>query len=89
MAVPRVTTKGQVTIPRAIRSAMDIEAGDGVIFRIEGQSVVMVPVKRRCLSALYGALPVKRPSPGIDEERRIAREHIAKRAMGVTAHNDD
>jgi AbrB family looped-hinge helix DNA binding protein len=89
MAVPRVTIKGQVTIPRAIRSAMDIEAGDGVIFRIEGQHVVMVPVKRRSLRELYGALPVKKLSPGIEEERRIAREHIARHVMGGTENNDD
>ena len=30
--MPRVTTKGQVTIPKAIREALGIEPGDEVVF---------------------------------------------------------
>jgi antitoxin PrlF len=85
MSVPRVTVKGQVTIPRAIRSAMNIQAGDAMVFMIEGERIVMVPIKRQSLTSLYGSLPVKKPSPGIDEERRIAREQIARHALGDDA----
>ena len=38
MDVPaRVSSKGQITIPRAVREALTIEEGDEVIFRVEGQ----------------------------------------------------
>lgn len=30
--MPRITTKGQVTIPKAIRDALGIEPGDEIIF---------------------------------------------------------
>ncbi len=82
MAVPRVTTKGQVTIPRAVRSAMDIEPGDGVVFMIEDERVLMVPVKRRLLTELRGSLHVGKRL-GIEEERRLAREQMAARAEAV------
>ena len=88
MAVPRVTVKGQVTIPRAVRSAMGIKAGDGVIFVIEGERVVLVPVRHRSLTELRGALRVDKRLD-FNEERRIAREHVVQHATGVAPNNDD
>jgi AbrB family looped-hinge helix DNA binding protein len=32
----RVTSKGQVTVPKAVREALGISEGDDVIFRVEG-----------------------------------------------------
>lgn len=37
----RVTTKGQVTIPKAVREALKIEAGDHIVFRVEGSRAVL------------------------------------------------
>ena len=37
----RVSSKGQVTIPRAVREALTIEEGDQVIFRVEGQRAIL------------------------------------------------
>ncbi len=31
-AIARITTKGQVTIPRAIRKALGLDQGDRVVF---------------------------------------------------------
>jgi len=84
MAMARVTIKGQVTIPRAIRSRMGIKAGDSVFFVLEGDRVVLVPIKRRSLTELFGSLPVERPFPGRDEERRVVQEHVARHVMGET-----
>jgi antitoxin PrlF len=86
MAVTRVTMKGQVTIPRAIRSAMGIKPGDGVMFVLEGDRVVMVPIKRRSLTELRGVFKVdKRMSH--EEERRAAQEHVVQHVMGI-GHDD-
>ena len=84
----RVTTKGQVTIPSTIRSAMNIEAGDSVIFRVEGNEVVMIPVKRKSLTELYGVFHVDKRLD-FAEERRIAQEHVANHVMGVLEDDDD
>jgi antitoxin PrlF len=37
----RVTSKGQVTVPKAVREALGIKAGDEVVFRVEGNRAVL------------------------------------------------
>ncbi len=39
--MPRVTQKGQVTIPRQIRLMMSIKTGDEVSFAVENNKVVL------------------------------------------------
>lgn len=39
--MPRVTQKGQVTIPRQIRSMLSIKTGDEVIFEMHKDNVVL------------------------------------------------
>ena len=89
MAVARVTAKGQITIPRSVRSALDIGAGDGVIFVVEGKRAVLVPVKRQTLTELYGAFPATRPFPGTEEVRRVVRTHVAQHVLGTGDAKDD
>ena len=45
----KVTTKGQVTIPQEIRERLGIQPGNEVEFRIEGNKVRLVPVRRKQL----------------------------------------
>lgn len=42
----RVTTKGQVTIPREIREQLNIRPGTEVEFSVDGNSVRLVPTRR-------------------------------------------
>ncbi len=37
----RVTSKGQVTIPKAVRDSLGIETGDHIVFRVEGSRAVI------------------------------------------------
>lgn len=39
--MPRVTQKGQVTIPRQIRMMLSIETGDEVIFEMDKNNIVL------------------------------------------------
>jgi len=39
--MPRVTQKGQVTIPRPIRSMLGLNTGDEVIFEMEKNKIVL------------------------------------------------
>lgn len=75
MALARVTTKGQVTIPASICKALDIEEGDQLLFElVEGAEARLRVVKHRSLMDLYGALPATRPFPG----KQAVREDIGK-----------
>jgi antitoxin PrlF len=40
-AAARVTSKGQVTVPKAVRDALGIMQGDQVVFRVEGNRAVL------------------------------------------------
>ena len=40
-AAAKMTSKGQVTVPKVVRDALGIEAGDVVVFRVEGKRAVL------------------------------------------------
>ena len=76
MDVPaRVSSKGQITIPRAVREALTIEEGDEVIFRVEGQRAILA--RSPDLIQLAGSVSVPAPKRGtpwddvLRETRRI------------------
>ena len=37
----RMTSKGQITVPKAVRDALGIGEGDQVVFRVEGTRAVL------------------------------------------------
>ena len=40
-AAAKVTSKGQVTLPKVVRNALGIKEGDEIIFRVEGSRAVL------------------------------------------------
>ena len=40
-AAAKVTSKGQVTIPKVVRHALGLSRGDEVVFRVEGNRAVL------------------------------------------------
>ena len=83
MALARVTTKGQVTIPAEVRKALDIGEGDDLLFEVveAGEARIRV-LKRRRLSDLYGALPATRPYPGKEAVRTEVGQGLGERLAG-------
>ncbi len=80
--VARITGKGQVQVPRAVRQRMGAEIGDDLIFVVTDEGKVVVEVlKRARLSELGGSLPTGRPFPGIDEEEAVVRQRVARRTV--------
>ena len=74
MDVPaRVSSKGQITIPRAVREALTIEEGDEVIFRVEGKRAILA--RSPDLIQLAGSVSVPAPKRGTpwDEVLRETR----------------
>lgn len=37
----RISSKGQVTVPKAVRDALGLGEGDDVVFRVEGDRAVL------------------------------------------------
>jgi antitoxin PrlF len=52
----RVTSKGQVTVPKAVREALGIQEGDEVLFRVEGSRAVLA--RTPDFLSLAGSIPV-------------------------------
>jgi AbrB family looped-hinge helix DNA binding protein len=40
-ASARVTSKGQITVPKAVRDALGLKQGDHIVFRVEGNRAVL------------------------------------------------
>jgi antitoxin PrlF len=40
-AAAKLTSKGQVTVPKAVRDALGLKEGDEIIFRVEGNRAVL------------------------------------------------
>ncbi|MBA3309339.1 MAG: AbrB/MazE/SpoVT family DNA-binding domain-containing protein [Nocardioidaceae bacterium] len=40
-AAARVSSKGQVTVPKVVREALGVEEGDQIVFRVEGNRAVL------------------------------------------------
>lgn len=64
----RITAKGQVTIPAAVRRALDLAQGDEVIFELEpGPGVPKAQVRKAAdFIALAGSVPVPAEWSGAD-----------------------
>ncbi len=71
----RLTSKGQVTIPRSVREALGLTTGDEVLFRVDEARAVMA--KTEDFLDLAGTVPVpaeKRGTPWTEVLRRTHRD---------------
>ena len=69
----RITSKGQVTIPAAVREQVGLRPGDEIAF--EPRTLRFAPVPRAKLSDLYGIFAPARPTRAWSRERE--REAVA------------
>ncbi len=72
MVRARLSSKGQLTIPVAIRRRYGLDSGDEVEFIAEEKGTYLVPIKRKSLMDLYGAIKVDKPWLGMAKAREIA-----------------
>lgn len=80
-SMAKLTSKGQVTIPRSVRKYLKVDTGSMLIFEVENDRVVVRPA--RTLHDLAGVLKGRGPK-GKDFEamRRAAKAHVSRRVMG-------
>ncbi len=68
MELAKITTKGQITIPLAIRKILGVKDGDKVVFAQEGNKVVMMNASVEAL------IEAQKEFEGVAEELGIKNE---------------
>ena len=68
-----ITSKGQTTVPAAIRRALGLKAGDRIVYEVHGDSVVIRTQPKAM--AVFGALkpPVGKAGISFADERELSR----------------
>ncbi len=88
MVVARITSKGQVTIPKQVREQLGIDAGDELDFRIEGGRLEVRPIRRRRLSDFWGVFPVPKALDFSEERARAFRDQTRRLAEPDSAGDE-
>jgi AbrB family looped-hinge helix DNA binding protein len=73
-----VTSKGQITIPKAVREALGITEGDEVVFRVEQHRAVLARTPNLLDLAGTVEVPATRRGATWDEVRGVTREVRAR-----------
>ena len=56
MILSKISSKGQITLPRKVRQALHLELGDRVLFLVDGEIVTLQPVATCTARSLAGSL---------------------------------
>ena len=73
----KMTSKGQVTVPKAVREALGLQVGDEVVFRVEGNHAVLARIPD--FLSLGGSIRV--PAA----KRNVAWDEVIRRTRSVRA----
>ena len=78
----RLTSKGQLTVPKPVRDALGLKEGDRVLFRVEGERAIVA--RTPDLLSLAGTVPVPSEKRGVPWEE-VRRRTRRGRAGGADA----
>ena len=78
-AAAKLTSKGQVTVPKSVREALGLKEGDHVVFRVEGRRAVLARTPDFLDLAGTIAVPAARRNATWDEVVRQTRAARAAR----------
>ena len=78
METARITAKGQITIPKKVRTRMAVDAGDRLAFKLDDDGGVRIVPLRHPMKPLRGFLAEYATGRRVDDER--VREALRRRA---------
>ncbi|MGZ5432100.1 MAG: AbrB/MazE/SpoVT family DNA-binding domain-containing protein [Thermoanaerobaculia bacterium] len=85
MSEATITSKGQITVPKEVRKALNVQEGDVLDFVIDERGQVTVKPLRKDYKRLFGMLKREGARPVTVEEmneaigRHLAEKHAGKR----------
>jgi AbrB family looped-hinge helix DNA binding protein len=59
MSESTITSKGQITIPKAVREALHLEVGDKIYFDVRDDGTVVLRARNAPVESLFGMLKDK------------------------------
>lgn len=74
----KMTSKGQITIPKELREKFNVGEGDQLRFYVEDDLIKVEPVKKKKLSDVVGRYEVGEPID-VATMRKVAKEGMAKK----------
>jgi antitoxin PrlF len=80
MSESTISSKGQVTIPKAIRTRMRLKTGDRLRFVVEIDGSVRLAAATRDVSTLRDILPPPKRKATLEDIDKAIRQHAVKRA---------
>ncbi len=75
-----ITSRGQTTLPKEVRDALDLKAGDRVRYFVYDGEVRIAPVLP--LSRLFGVLEYDGPPATLEDMDRAIAEGACRRVLG-------
>lgn len=68
----RITSKGQITVPREVRRVLGVRAGDRLLFETDGKGVRVRPVRNKSAFSKYRGIG----NPGIRSGKKNIRRWL-------------
>lgn len=83
----RISSKGQIVIPKEVRRTWGLKAGDEVAFVEEKGRIMLLPLPRRRVAQVLEALATRSPNVDLDGDELLDAERLSareRRAKGRT-----
>jgi AbrB family looped-hinge helix DNA binding protein len=79
MLTAKLSSKGQIVIPKGVRERLNISSGTFFNIRLENDDIVLTPVKSTPVQRLYGKFAGEKILDELEREHaeEIARENCA------------
>lgn len=68
----KITSKGQITVPLKVRTALGVKEGDKLVFERRGDEMVVRPMKKESPFAKYAGIG----NPGIGKGREAVIRYV-------------
>ena len=82
MIVAKITSKGQVTIPKKIREFLDVDAQDKIEFTLLEKGRVLITSEQKSAKTLFGMLKHRKQTEPVSVERIDAAVRDRRKKRG-------